>query len=123
MKKTLSFFSLLILIGCGQKNNCADFKTGKFEYADPKFSEWKVMRNDSMQYEINTENGVEILGTLEWHSDCNYTLTYKEVSNPDYAEIVGKKMQVEILETTENKYKFHSKIDTVEVTAEMLKTE
>lgn len=125
MKKIIYTFFLItsITIGYSQRKQCSDFKTGKFEYTDPKYSEWKVVRTDSTQTEINTKNGIELKATIIWKSDCEYVLTYEKVINLDRKDFIGKKVFVEIIEIQNQKFKYYSKLDTMELTSEMMKVE
>ena len=125
MKKIIFTFFLItsITIGYSQKKQCPDFKTGKFEYTDPKYSEWKVVRTDSTQTEINTKNGIELKAKIIWKSDCEYVLTYEKVINLDRKDLIRKKVFVKIIEIQDRKFKYHSKLDTMEITSEMIKVE
>lgn len=124
--KRISFAVFLITlfsVGYSQNNQCSDFKTGKFEYTNPNYSEWKVIRTDSTQTEINSKNGIELNATIIWKSDCEYVLTYEKITNSDLKNLIGKKVFVEILEIQNRKFKYHSKLDTMEITSEMIKVE
>ena len=117
------FLFFIITINYSQKKKCLDFKTGKFEYTNPEFSEWKVMRTDSTQTEINSKNGIELNATIIWESDCKCVLTYEKITNSDFKNLIGKKVFVEIIEIQDLKFKYHSKLDTLEITSEMIKVE
>jgi hypothetical protein len=124
--KRILFIVFLITITTkiqAQKKQCSDFKIGKFEYTNPKYSEWKVVRTDSTQTEINSKNGVELKATIIWKSDCEYVLTYEKVINTDRKNLIGKQVFVEIIEIQNQKFKYHSKLDTMELTSEMMKVE
>ncbi len=125
MKRISFTFFLITLfsIGYSQNNQCSDFKTGKFEYTNPNYSEWKVIRTDSTQTEINSKTGIELKATIIWKSDCEYVLTYEKITNSDLKDLIGKKVFVEILEIQNQKFKYHSKLETVEITSEMIKVE
>ncbi|MDD5149965.1 MAG: hypothetical protein PHC28_05710 [Flavobacterium sp.] len=125
MKKILFIIFLItfVTIGYSQKKQCSDFKTGKFEYTDSKYFEWKVVRTDSTQTEINSKNGIELKATILWKSDCAYVLTYEKITNSDLKDLIGKKVFVEILEIQNQKFKYHSKMEALEITSEMIKVE
>ena len=114
---------LLSLNSCVNKNICSNFKTGRFEYSKPEYSEWKVVRTDSSQTEINSINGIEIYSSIFWESDCEYVLTYKKVKNSEYNEIIGKKVDVKIIKTFPDRYICISKSDTINLELEMIKVE
>jgi hypothetical protein len=117
------FLITLFTIGYSQTNKCSDFKIGKFEYTNPKYSEWKVIRTDSTQTEINSKNGIELKASIKWKSDCEYILTYEIIKNSDQKDLIGKKVLVEIFEIQNNKLKYNSKLDNLELTSEMIKIE
>ncbi len=124
MKIGTSIIILLLTLSCSaQEKKCADFKVGKFEYSDPRFSEWKVSRTDSTQTEINTKSGIEIYSSIKWKSDCEYVLTYKKVLNSgtDTNDIIGKTIEVEIVETTPDSYTCKSKSDVMDLELEMVR--
>ncbi|WP_298499755.1 hypothetical protein [uncultured Algibacter sp.] len=94
---TISIFS--------QNNTCSNFKTGEFKFANPKYSEWIVIRNDSVQVEISNKSGMEIFSSIEWTNDCNFILTCYKVLNADKKNIIGKVFNVTINETYIDSYK------------------
>ncbi len=112
MKKLILILIInLTLNSCAQEKNCADFKTGTFEYSDEIYSDLKVIRTDSTQTEINTKNGLEMHSSIKWINDCNYVLTITKVLNADLENVIGKTIEVEIVETKTNSYKLKSKSD------------
>ena len=125
MKRIFCTLFLIIFstISYSQKKLCSDFKTGKFEYTNPKFSEWKVTRTDSTQTEISSINGMELKAAIIWKSDCEYVLTYEKTTNLDLKDLIGKKVFVEIFEIENIKFKYHSKLDDMELTTEMIKVD
>ena len=122
MKKTI--LVLVILTGlnsCTQNLTCADFKTGKFKYLDSSYSEWIITRTDSTQTETNLKNGNEYFGSISWKTDCKYVLTYKKIPDSHNQDVMDKEIQIEIIETYNNKYLCVSKMDTIEMKFEFLK--
>ncbi|WP_166668207.1 hypothetical protein [Epilithonimonas xixisoli] len=109
---------------CAQEKNCAEFKTGKFIYAENGRPE-KIVRTENTQIEINSETGVEIHTRVEWKSDCEYAMTYEKILNhpKDVSRVIGKKIFVEILETNGNKIKVRAKSDVMDEKIEFIKTE
>ncbi|WP_179320742.1 hypothetical protein [Winogradskyella helgolandensis] len=125
MKKLLkSIILLLTLSGCAQEKNCAEFKTGKFNYVDEKLP-FEIIRNDTLQIERNLKTGVEIHTSVEWKSDCEYILTYKKILNinRDVSDVIGKQIFVNILEIDGNKIKVQAKSDAIDDELEFIKTE
>ena len=109
--KNLFFFTLLfttLTLFC-QNIPCSNFKTGEFKYVNPKYSEWIVKRNDSIQVEISNKTGIEIYSLIEWNSDCEYKLTCNGVLNSNKKNIIGKIFIVSIKETYLDSYKCHLK--------------
>lgn len=114
----LALFSML-LSSCAPDTTCVDFKTGVFEYTHPDYKEWKITRTDSLQKEISSKSGVEIISTIAWETDCKYILTYKEIKNSKNTDLLGSKIYVEILETGKNKYTCHSKSESLNLDLEL----
>jgi hypothetical protein len=112
MKNLLLILILnLTLNSCVKEKNCASFKTGTFQYSDQLYSDLKVIRTDSTQTEINMKNGLEMHSSIKWINDCNYVLTITKVLNADLENVIGKIIEVEIVETKSDSYKLKSKSD------------
>ncbi|WP_298556742.1 hypothetical protein [uncultured Algibacter sp.] len=92
-----------------QNIDCSSFKIGEFKYVNPKYSEWKITRTDSLQIEISSKTGIEIHSLVNWKSDCEYVLTCTKVlySNPE--NILGQIFTVFITETYSDRYRCISK--------------
>ena len=111
MKKYLTILILVLSISsCAQEKKCLEFRTGEFRYVDDNMPE-KIIRNDTLQIEINTKDNIEVHSLIEWTSDCEYVMTYKKILNypDDVSDVIGKKIFVTILETKGNWYKVHAK--------------
>ncbi len=87
-----------------QQNKCSQFRTGKFEYSEPKYSEWEVTRTDSTQIEISTKTGIEIYNSVKWVNECEYILTCTKVINPTASDIIGKIYTINITDVYSNRY-------------------
>ena len=123
MKELLILIILLLtLSSCAQEKKCSEFKTGEFRYIDEKLP-FRIVRNDTLQIERNLKTGVEIHSAVEWKSKCEYVLTYRKILNidKDVSDIIGKKILVEILETSENRIKVHAKSDAIDDKLEFIK--
>ena len=107
---------------CAQENNCAEFKTGEFRYTKEGMPE-KIVRTENMQIEKNPNNNIVVKTSIEWTSDCEYTMTYQEILNhpKDVSSVIGKKIYCEILETNGNKVKIRAKSDAVDEVLEFIK--
>lgn len=121
-KLILTIFLLSALHGYTQEKKCIEYKVGEFEYTNPKYSEWKVSRTDSLQVEVNTKSGIEIHSSIEWKSDCKYTLVCEKVVNYDLKNLIGKVFNVEILEVLTDRYICVSKSNDNGLVLEMMKT-
>ena len=122
------FFITLIIVGLNsyaQQNKCSQFKTGKFEFSEPKYAEWQVTRTDSTQIELNTKTGLEIYNSVKWVNDCEYLLTCDKVVNPTSANIVGEVYHVKMTEVYSNRYTCIavSKNDDITLNLMMIKVE
>jgi hypothetical protein len=124
MKNLALLISLVFGFTYGQEKNCSEFKTGKFEYVSEEYPE-QIVRNDTIQIEINPISKIEIYSTIEWVSECEYILTYKKVLNSplDESEYIGKQIYVEIIETKGNKYKVHASSDVMNTFLEFARTD
>lgn len=125
MKNLVYITFLLISISFqGQDKTCSDFKTGKFKYANPKYAEWEVTRNDSIQIETSTKTGIKIYNTIVWNSDCNYVLTPRKVKNAKAKNYVDKVFYVQIIKTLNDRYFCILKNDAIEdIQLEMITVE
>lgn len=107
---TLTLCLFLAITAFGQSTPCSTFKTGEFKYSNPKYSEWTIKRNDSIQVEISSKTGIEIYSLIQWKSDCKYLLTCNNVLNTNNQKnIIGRTFTVTIKDTYPNRYKCLSK--------------
>lgn len=112
-------------------NPCANFRTGKFRYAGEEHNDWKIIRNDSIQTEVNKKTGVRITCSIEWTSDCEYQLTYLEVKTllgskhqkKDTKSVIEEKVYVQIEEVIDNGYICHSRSGFVNTKVKMIKVD
>lgn len=121
MRYFLLFFCLVIWSCAAQKNDCSDFKTGKFKYADKSMQAWSIVRTDTSQIETNKESGVIIKSTIEWTTNCSYILTYDEVINSPVKDIIGKKIEVDILNVSDSTYIARAISDVIDNEVEIIK--
>lgn len=119
----LSLFIMLFLItGCStQSKNCSKFRTGTFKYPNPEFKNFIITRNDSTQIEVNKQNNDRLISAIEWLSDCKYTLTYIEVSNPKDEDLLNVKITVDVTNISGNSYTYHAYNNDDSIIGEMLK--
>jgi hypothetical protein len=99
-----SLFILFLFTGCyNVERNCADFKTGTFEFEAVSGTEvftTRIIRNDSIEIEYFKES-VDT-ASIRWINDCEYIL--KKLKPKNRAE--QKAIHIKILTTTKNQYTF-----------------
>lgn len=105
MQKRLFLLLLSItLISCYQpERNCADFKTGTFEfesYLNGELVKTRFIRNDTM--EIDYFRGEADTSTIRWINNCEYLVTNKSPKN----RAEEKPIHMKILTTKDNTYTF-----------------
>ncbi|QAA80578.1 DNA topoisomerase IV [Aequorivita sp. H23M31] len=104
----MRFLSVLVLFllfsGCyNQERNCADYKTGKFEFeaiSGTEVFKTTIVRNDTL--EIDFFQGKSDTSSIRWINDCEYVI--KKLNPKNQAE--KKAILIKILTTSENEYTF-----------------
>ena len=87
MNRILIALLSLILLSCNSREKeCLKFKTGTFKYIDASSEHMTVTRNDSIQIENDLKNRIKVTTSIKWNSNCDYVLTYKDVTNYMYKE-------------------------------------
>jgi hypothetical protein len=125
------YFIAILMTGfflqaCGNlksDKDCSKFKTGEFIYRfrgqQGEFS-FSIIRNDSVQTEINPNTGDISKLSINWTDPCNYELKLIEnTSNyPDSIQKMRKSiiLKNEIISTSDEYYIFKSKRDNSDVT-------
>ena len=124
MKNVLTFLMLLLTLAVfAQDKNCSDFKTGEFQYVGLHMPE-KIIRTATMQVETNPNTNIVVKTAIEWTSDCEYILTYREILNyqNDASDFIGEKIYCEIIEIHGDRIKVHAKSDRMDEVIEFIKT-
>lgn len=122
MKKTLLLSCFLIfLLSCTQEKNCKNFKIGTFRYIDDNHPSWIIIRNDSVQIEKDKSTKTEFEGKLEWKSECEYTLTYTKISDSIDHELIGNKINVEIINTSDDIMEYEATMGDKTIISKMKK--
>ena len=124
MKNVLTFLMLLLTLAVfAQDKNCSDFKTGEFKYVGLHMPE-KIIRTATMQVETNPNTNIVVKTAIEWTSDCEYILTYREILNyqNDASDFIGEKIYCEIIEIHGDRIKVHAKSDRMDEVIEFIKT-
>lgn len=104
MNRIIALFGLLMLSSCfNSERNCADFKTGTYEFEsfiNGELVTSRFIRNDSI--EIEKFMGKTDTSSIRWINDCEYIL--KNLNPESMAE--EKQIHIKILTTTKNGYTF-----------------
>lgn len=104
MKKLLLLPLTLLLFACyEQQQNCADFKTGTFEFeyeVDGVKKKTTFIRTEDR--EIDFYDGKVDTSSVRWVSDCEYIVTKLNPKNMQEKKAIGMK----ILTTSKNSYTF-----------------
>ncbi|WP_424493525.1 DNA topoisomerase IV [Salinimicrobium sp. GXAS 041] len=101
------YFLLIVLFlatSCyEQERNCADFRTGTFEfesYLDGELVKTSFTRNDTL--EIDRFRGEIDTSSIRWINDCEYIITNLHPKNRSEE----KPLHIKILTTKKNSYTF-----------------
>ncbi len=104
MRFFLLFLSFSVFLGCySPERNCADFKTGTFEFealSGTEVYKTTIIRNDSI--EIDYYKGKTDTSSIRWINDCEYVV--KKLNPKNMAE--EKAILIKILTTEKNRYTF-----------------
>lgn len=101
-KLTILFFIAFNFCTYSQEKKCSDFRTGTFIYSNPLYKNWKVVRSDNEQIEIDDVEKIKLQASVDWISDCEYNLTYTKFNDSDDSPIIGKKINVKIIKVGKN---------------------
>jgi hypothetical protein len=118
MKKLIStiLFLLFVLIikSCATRKecHCATFKNGKYLIGEETPStDYYIVRNDSIQKEIDVKKGEINLFNIIWISDCKYILTMKEGNQQLMNFYKGKQLVITLIETYPDGYKYSAEMN------------
>ena len=111
----------LLFICCSSSEKCSDFKTGNFKYVNPTLSDWKIFRNDSIQIESSIATGIEVTGKVKWKSECEYEIIYVKTNHPKLQKMIGKKVEVKILNIKNDTITYEITNDTLIIDSKMVK--
>lgn len=104
----MRFLYLLVVVlfftGCYEvERNCADFKTGSYEFealVGTEVFQTTIIRNDSI--EIDFYEGKSDTSSIRWINDCEYII--KKIKPKNQAE--RKAIHIKILSTSNDEYTF-----------------
>lgn len=103
-KLVILLFCSFSLIVSGQKATCGSFKTGEFKYVNANNDDWIIKRTLTEQIETNSKTGLIVHNTINWISDCKFTLTCTKVSMPQYNHAIGKVFTIKITKVSSKGY-------------------
>jgi hypothetical protein len=87
---------------------CEKFKTGIYEYKHVLYRDTKIKRKRKVQREV-FKGGKQIY-YIKWISGCHYVLTYKKMTEPRLKHLIGKEIDVQIIDVLEDgSYVYRSK--------------
>ena len=123
MRFFLALLSFLLLAGCYEtQRDCANFKTGTFEFeafSGTEVFKTTIIRNDSI--EVDYFQGKTDSSSIRWINDCEYVL--KKINPKNQAE--KKAIHIKILTTDKDSYTFEfsevGKTKTSKATAKKVK--
>ena len=96
-------------------NACEKFKTGIYAYKNVLYQDTKIKRKRKVQREI-FKGGKQIY-YIKWISDCHYVLIYKKMTEPRLKHLIGKEIDVEIIDILDDgSYVYKSKANFEEKT-------
>jgi hypothetical protein len=96
-------------------NACENFKTGIYKYKNVLYRNTKVKRRRKIQREV-FKDGKQIY-YIKWISNCHYVLTYKKMTEPRLEHLIGKEIDVEIIDVLDDgSYVYKSKASFEEKT-------
>ena len=115
-QSTLLFLSM-ILVKCGGKLSCTNYKNGKFFTFSPVTKDKIIVeRRDSIQLETNVINGRYIKSKIEWKSPCEYEI-FQRATNKSAEDITDSffainPIRVNIIAGYKDYYVFTARIDS-----------
>ena len=94
---------------------CEKFKTGIYKYKNVLYQDTKIKRRRKVQREI-FKDGKQIY-YIKWISNCHYILTYKRMTEPRLKHLIGKEIDVKIIDVLDDgSYVYKSKANFEEKT-------
>ena len=76
------------------------FKTGEFKYDSKIYENTTISRSKDTQIKKNGDK--ETIYDIQWISPCEYTLTYRKVSEDKYSHLIGETIKVQIIDILSN---------------------
>ncbi|TBN00930.1 hypothetical protein EYD45_13995 [Hyunsoonleella flava] len=79
---------------------CSKFRLGNYSYHHINHQDTKIKRRKKMQKEKSYKS--RQIYSINWTSNSTYTLTYKRMSDDNLKNLIGEKIEVEILKLLDN---------------------
>ncbi len=102
-------FSLGITTTYAQ-DNCTDFHTGYFEYT-VSGERYILYRTETHQIEYGLNNSEWIIMSMDWKSDCAYSMVFLNATDSDAGAVfIGKTLEARIVNSDESGYEFVAEV-------------
>jgi hypothetical protein len=111
---TLILWAILPPVDNYNEIDCKTFRTGTFRLVD-KDQEYIIERNDTIQIEKDLKKNTISKFKVTWVTDCEYELDIIEAREEAMNFFKGKTLSIQILETTDNGYKYEAKLKGTEM--------
>ncbi|WP_229720526.1 hypothetical protein [Winogradskyella helgolandensis] len=79
---------------------CSKFRFGNYSYHHINHQDTKIKRRKKIQKEKSYKS--RQIYSINWTSNSTYTLTYKRMSDDNLKNLIGEKIEVEILKLLDN---------------------
>jgi hypothetical protein len=123
MKKTLTYFSIIFLfpltiIGQPKASGCDKIKNGTFYFYPLRSQkEFVIIRDDSIQKEIDIKTSDTSFWKVEWVNNCHLNLKFirssQSMSNAKKSFFNSHITVVEVLDVTKDYYIFKGGLDSI----------
>lgn len=114
----MMFLLPLIILGQSKTVACSTIKTGAFYFYPEKGQKaFAIIRDDSMQKEINIKAGDTTFWKVNWQSDCMFNLKFirksQAISDVEKSFYKSHTTVFKILEVTKDYYVFKAGLDSI----------
>lgn len=120
MKRRFIYFCIIFLLPTVvlAQSYCSKIKKGKFYFYPPNSEkEFLIVRNNSIQKEININIGDTSYWKIYWQSPCIFNLKFLRKSQPVSHEELqfynSHKTVIEVLKVTKDYYVFKGSLDSI----------
>lgn len=117
LKLLIGFFFPIVTFSQTRKIPCQKIKDGTFYFRPQGFQELIVIRQDSIQIEINTQKKDTSFWNVQWQNRCSYTLKFirksSSLSNEERTFYMSHISFVKILTIQKDFYVFKGALDSM----------